>query len=344
MLTCVFVIFNRSMNADENGFSYSGYAEIYYRGIIPKIANKEIESFVYNHKVQGSIRSNLLLLQGSYNDENYKGNIGLMAGDYATYNLRSEPSWAQYIYEATMGIALDKKQNIWLQVGIMPSHIGFENAKGKDCWTLTRSIQADNSPYYESGLALHYSNNDNSLDVRFLVVNGWQQIAVKNHGIVPAIGLQIQYRPNSNILLNYSNYIGNCKINNVGSFRTYHNVYAISNVHKNVDLITGLDLGTEKIAGESTRIWYSPIILLRYKAADKIHVAARTEFMVDKSQVIIQSNDNNSIITGYSLNVDYTLLENVLLRCEGKYLLSDTLLFNNASSQTSITFSGSYHL
>jgi hypothetical protein len=36
----------------------------------------------------------------------------------------------------------------------MPSHIGFESAIGKDCATLTRSILADNSPYYEAGVKI----------------------------------------------------------------------------------------------------------------------------------------------------------------------------------------------
>ncbi len=40
----------------------------------------------------------------------------------------------------------------------MPSHIGFESAVGSDCWNLTRSILAENSPYFESGIKLNYTN------------------------------------------------------------------------------------------------------------------------------------------------------------------------------------------
>jgi hypothetical protein len=36
----------------------------------------------------------------------------------------------------------------------MPSHIGFESVISADCWTLTRSLLAENSPYYETGMRL----------------------------------------------------------------------------------------------------------------------------------------------------------------------------------------------
>ena len=81
-----------------------------------------------------------------------------MTGNYARYNLSGEPDWAKYIYEANVGFRLSKKQNIWIDAGIMPSHIGFESAISADCWTLTRNILAENSPYYESGVKLGYTH------------------------------------------------------------------------------------------------------------------------------------------------------------------------------------------
>jgi hypothetical protein len=81
-----------------------------------------------------------------------------MIGNYAQYNLLTEPTWAQFIYEANVGFKISRKQNVWLDAGIMPSHIGFESAVSADCWTLTRSILAENSPYYETGVKISYTN------------------------------------------------------------------------------------------------------------------------------------------------------------------------------------------
>ena len=63
-----------------------------------------------------------------------------------------------------------------ITAGIFTSHIGFESAVSKDCWTLTRSILADNSPYYESGARLTYTSNNNKWLISALALNGWQRI------------------------------------------------------------------------------------------------------------------------------------------------------------------------
>lgn len=62
----------------------------------------------------------------------------------------------------------------------MPSHLGFESAVGIDCWNLTRSILAENSPYYETGIKLNYTNKKQDLYIAFHLLNGWQKIAITN--------------------------------------------------------------------------------------------------------------------------------------------------------------------
>jgi hypothetical protein len=56
-----------------------------------------------------------------------------MAGNYSQYNLSAEPTWAQFIYEANIGLKSSNKTNIWIDAGILPSHIGFESAISADC-------------------------------------------------------------------------------------------------------------------------------------------------------------------------------------------------------------------
>ena len=83
-----------------------------------------------------------------------------MLGNYAQYNLSAETNWAQFIYNANIGIKLSKKNNLWLDAGLMPSHIGAESAISDDCWSLTRSLSAENSPYYETGIKLNYTSKE----------------------------------------------------------------------------------------------------------------------------------------------------------------------------------------
>lgn len=80
----------------------------------------------------------------------------------------------QHIYESNIGISLNKKNNLWLDAGIFGSHIGFESAISKDCWTLTRSLFAENSPYYLSGTKLTYNPNEH-WEFAVIICNGWQR-------------------------------------------------------------------------------------------------------------------------------------------------------------------------
>ncbi|WP_133272779.1 outer membrane beta-barrel protein [Hymenobacter radiodurans] len=43
-----------------------------------------------------------------------------------------------------------------MDTGIFTSHLGFELALSKDNWTLSRSLMAKNSPYYEAGVRITY--------------------------------------------------------------------------------------------------------------------------------------------------------------------------------------------
>jgi hypothetical protein len=51
--------------------------------------------------------------------------------------LAAEQDLLQNVYEANGCENFVKKHNLWIDAGIMPSHIGFESAIGKDCATLT---------------------------------------------------------------------------------------------------------------------------------------------------------------------------------------------------------------
>jgi hypothetical protein len=82
----------------------------------------------------------------------------------------------------------------------MPSHIGFESAISKDCFTLTRSILADNSPYFESGAKISYSSDNGKWFVSGLVLNGWQRIQRVNGNSTVAFGHQLTYRPTEKLL------------------------------------------------------------------------------------------------------------------------------------------------
>lgn len=308
----------------------TGYTEAYYGFNFANPSNHENSNFIYNHKRHNDIAINLAMLKVAYNKENVRGNFALMAGNYAQYNLAAEPTWAQFIYEANIGFKISKKQNLWIDAGIMPSHIGFESAIGADNYTLTRSILADNSPYYETGARLSYTSKNEKLYASFLVLNGWQKIQKPNDMQRPAFGVQLTYKPNEKLTLNYSNFQGSDKPDSFYARRLFHNAYAIYEASEKLNIIAGFDFGTDKYNLQNYGYWFSPIIMARYLLTEKSKIALRVEHYNDANQIIVTTNTTNGFQTyGFSANYDLAINKNLLWRIEAKHYLSKDKIFDN---------------
>lgn len=325
--------------------SFSGYGELYYSYDFSNPKNHEKPNFLYNHKRHNELNANLIFAKVNYRDNNLRANLGLMMGNYAQFNLRTEPTWAQFLYEANIGLKLSKKNNIWLDAGIMPSHIGFESAISADCWTLTRSLLAENSPYYETGLKLTYINKSEKLMLSAMFLNGWQRIQKPNYIQKPSFGLQITYRPIEKLTLNYSNFIGTDKPDSINALRHFHNIYMQFEPAKKFGIIAGFDLGSDKHILTNYGIWYSPVIIIKQSITNKIRIALRAEYYGDQNQIIITTNTNNGFQTsGVSTNLDYDLNEKIKFRIEGKMYHSKDKIFNNSNDNYSLTTNLTFRL
>jgi hypothetical protein len=75
-----------------------------------------------------------------------------------------------------------------LDAGVLPSHIGFESAISMDNPTLTRSLPAENSPYFLTGAKLTFTPPTSSGTFAGLLVNGWQRIQRLAGNSLPARG------------------------------------------------------------------------------------------------------------------------------------------------------------
>ena len=161
---------------DSTGIlTVSGYAELYYQYDFNKPSDNNRPGFVYSHNRHNEFNLNLGFVKAGYSADRVRANLAIGAGTYMNANYAAEPGVLKNVYEANAGIKLGKK-NLWLDAGIFPSHIGFESAIGKDCRTLTRSIAADNTPYYEAGAKLSYGSPDGKWSLTALALNGWQRI------------------------------------------------------------------------------------------------------------------------------------------------------------------------
>ena len=338
----IFIFNNCIAQVDSTkSFNVSAYIETYYSYDFSKPFNNEKPDFNYNYKKHNQPNVNLAFVKANYQSKRLRSNLALMTGNYAMYNLSSEPNWAKPLLEANVGYKPFEKHDFWIDAGVMPSHIGFESAVGSDCWNLSRSILAENSPYYESGIKFNYTNKKQDLYVAFHVLNGWQKIAIPKGDEKPSVGVQVNYKPTSSLTLNYSNFVGNINVDSLKALRIFHNLYAIYDASPKFSFIFGFDIGTQKRAGTKTAIWYTPVIISKINLTDKSKIAGRLEFYSDKQQTIIRASTPNGYQTlGASINYDYQISPKVLWRSELKRYNSKDPIFKytqNSNQQTTAT-------
>jgi hypothetical protein len=330
MLALLWIQANAQTDSNRNQLSISGYIETYYAYDFGSPANHNRPVFMYSHNRHNEVNLNLGFAKLAYQNTRVRGNLAFMAGTYANANLAAEPGVIKNIFEANVGIKVAATHNIWIDAGIFPSHIGFESAIGKDCWNLTRSILADNSPYYESGIKLGYTSHNEKWYVSALLLNGWQRIQRVPGNNTPAFGHQLTFKPSEGITLNSSSFIGSDTPDSVRQMRYFHNLYGQFTLTRQLDILVGFDMGVQQKAQKSKQYnsWYAPVIIARYRPAEKIRIAARAEFYADGNGVIIQTGTPNGFQTfGCSMNMDYHIVQNVVWRIEGRSFFSDDKIF-----------------
>lgn len=304
-----------------NKLQVSGYIEGYYSFDFDRPTSHERPSFLYNFKRHNEFSLNIALIQLSYNSEKTRANIGAMAGTYAQYNLADEPAWAQFVYEASVGVQLMEK--IWLDVGVMPSHIGFESAVGMDCWHLSRSLLAENSPYFLTGARLSYAMNK-KLEATLWVTNGWQNVQRTLGHQFPSFGLGVIYKPNRKIILNYANYWGNESPYPINMYRFFNNFY-IQKYSDLVNVTIGADFGIEqRLFSSGLNSWYGVTLSLQKPINDQFTLAGRAEYYSDAKGVILTDGMR---LSGFSINLDYNLTEKAVIRVEGRQFISPEPVF-----------------
>lgn len=337
-------------DSTKNPLTISGYVETYYCYDLGNPSNHNRPGFIYSHNRHNEVNLNLGFIKAAYVNDKVRANLALMTGTYANANLAAEPGVLRNIFEANAGVKISQKKNVWVDAGIFASHIGFESAIGKDCWNLTRSILAENSPYYESGVKVSYTSDNERWFLSGLILNGWQRIQRVDGNNTPAFGHQLTYKPNSKVTLNSSSFIGSDSPDSTRQMRYFHNLYGQFQLTEKFGMIVGFDLGAQQKSTKSSKYntWYSPILIMKYAPHEKICIAARGEYYSDANGVIINTGTINGFQTyGYSLNLDYQIRTNVVWRIEGRgfnskdkiFTLKDTPSSQNYFLTTSLAIS-----
>lgn len=310
----------------------SGFIDVYYTYDINKPDSHIRQPFLYNHNRHNEFNLNLGVIKASYEKSRVRANLALQAGTYAEDNYSAEEGLLKHIFEANVGVSLT--DDLWLDGGIFASHIGFESAISIDNPTLTRSLLAENSPYFLSGAKLTYNPGQNWTWV-LLVANGWQRIARIDGNQTPAYGTQVNFHPSKNLEVNWSTFVGNDAPDSVKQMRYFNNLYLKWKATENIQLLAGYDIGIQEERDSGVNNWWSGVLIGRVLVREDFFVATRVEYYSDQSGIIVNYDAPSDFdVLGLSVNFDYLVMKNAMIRVEGRRLSSNDRLFRKSSKFT----------
>ncbi len=313
----------------KNGWSQSDSSKVKWRldggletyVLIPftPMQGNALPSPLVSYHRAGELNLNMGFLRAEVGQERWRVKLSGMFGTYALANLAAEPEGIRWLYEANVGLKLSRKKNLWLEAGILPSHIGFETPFGLDNLNLSRSLVADNSPYFMAGAQLTYQTPSGKWLVRGLLMNGWQQV-FKPHWSLPALGHQVVWSPNEKCSVQSSSFVGTVSRDSTQRWRLYHHAYARYQWSERWEWIGGFDVGSQS-SDVGWKWWWSPVMQLRFKAHPRVHLAARVEGYSDPNQQIIRMDQVQGWkVWGGSMNIDVQFLKFAKWRIEARYL------------------------
>lgn len=313
----------------------SGFIDSYYAFDFNQPNTLKRQNFLYNHNRHNQFALNLAYIKYAISHPKYRVNIAFHSGTYVNDNYAAEPTLLKLINEANVGVSLSRNNKLFLDLGVFPSYIGFESAISIDNLTLSRSILAENSPYFMTGAKLTYIPTK-KIDLMFMLNNGWQRIQQVSGNSLVGFGSQVYFHPSEKFTFNWSTFVGTEDPDTTRRMRYFNNFY-INASFKKLTYTLGLDFGIQQKTKNSGAYstWFSPVIIIKRQIINKLSAAFRAEYYQDQDNVIIQTFAAKGFkCASYSLNIDYKPLDNIALRVEARQLSSLKPIFEKGKEFT----------
>lgn len=265
---------------------------------------------------------NLALINLTYTTADIRGRVALQAGTYVESNYAAEPGLLRNIHAAMAGVRIC--DGLWIDAGIMPSHIGYESAVSTDNLNYSRSLMADYSPYYEAGVKLTWDFASNASLAGF-VLNGWQNIRETNSD--KAFGTQLTFKPSSEWLLNWSTFVGNeAPDSAVSALRIFNDFYAAYST-PDFTIAAIFDVGMQDNPSGSAQ-WLTAALQAKVPLSSTVSINGRVETYMDKDNVIVSTGNGMPFeVFGGSVGLDIAPVPFAMVRFEARMLNGSEAIF-----------------
>ena len=323
----------KSQPTDSLKIKYSAYIDFYYAYDFNQPDATFRQPFLVSYNRHNEMRLNIASVSAELSKSRFRSKFTLQTGTFASDNYANEPSkYLGIIQEANVGFALNEAKSTWVDVGVIPSHLGYEGVVGQDNFTVSRSLSSELSPYFLSGAKITHLHKN--WTIAGIIFNSWNSVFDYKKGQYPSFGTQIIKRRNAKTTVNWNTFLGSGVRKGFDQLRFFNNFFINWQASEKVQIIAGLDLGYQKKAKEEGyNSWFSPSLVMRRKITRDFSISGRAELFFDEYEVVTSSVNGHAFdVFGLSANLDYVFTENGLLRLEGRYFSSSGNYFYTTNS------------
>lgn len=272
---------------------------------------------------------NLAYVEANLSGNRLRGRLALQVGTSVQSNYAGEPTkgsisgpvLGRHIQEAFAGYQVSP--TLWVDAGVFYSHMGMENWVSRDNPTYTRSLVAEYSPYYSSGVRTVWQASPR-LAAQLHLVNGWQNISETNTD--KGAGLRFDFTASPTVSMSYYNFVNNEAGNRLRVFNGAGAKFTSARTSLLGEFDYG-NLGAASSGGNSSTWWGFTAIARRHLTA-KLALSGRVERFDDRYQVNIVTGLSDPFrASGLSAGVDVTPQARFLWRIEARGFFADASIF-----------------
>ena len=332
-----------SLNAGAQAFRFSpggdssqsisleAYADVYF-GFDFNQPEDRTRPYSVSHSRHSETNLNLAYLSIKYTSERARVNFTPGFGTYMNANYATERATLQHIVEASIGVKPWKHKGIWIDMGVFPAPYTTEGPVAHDQLLYTRSLGAEYSPYYLTGIRATVPICS-KVNLYLYLINGWQIIEDINAPL--SFGSTIEWKPAEMLTINWSTYVGDERATSQPQYgsRYFSDLNLTCTPDKrytfSADVYAGRQERTDSIDNKEQVNWYQGNVAVRRNLGHRQSIAARLEYFNDAHAVLVVpvTGLNRFDCGSFSLGYHVAVTGNVSFHAEGRYYISGDDVF-----------------
>jgi len=307
--------------------TWGAYVDAYYAYDLGRPASFD-RAFTTQAARSNEFNVNLAHVEAVIAGARVRGRLAVQAGTAVHANYASEPTigavsgstLARHLQEAYVGYRVSER--LWIDAGIFFSTAGAEGWISSENLTYSRSLVADYSPYYASGVRAVFQASP-QLTARVDLINGWQNISETNSG--KALASRLDYSPRERVILSHYAYVGP---EQAGHVRVFTGLSATAAISPALRVQAEADVGRQKRDGGGHDPWSGGALTAHWTFRPHTALVLRGEWYRDPRQVLIATGQSFGLrATGASIGLDVAPVAGLRWRSELRTLEAVNAVF-----------------